>query len=55
VDRRHFIDWLDAYLAEHGVTDPALLRAVRQERRGARHPALGRAAEWLARWLGWER
>jgi len=51
-DRRIFVEWLDTYLIAHGVTDRALRRAVRHERRAARHPALGRAAERLARWLG---
>jgi glycosyltransferase involved in cell wall biosynthesis len=54
-DRRLFIDWLDAYLVERGVTHPALLQAVRHERRAARHPAVARAAEWLARWRGGDR
>jgi SAM-dependent methyltransferase len=44
-ERLNFLDWLESYSDQQGVSDAGLRRAIRKERWKARHPLLSRLPE----------
>jgi glycosyltransferase involved in cell wall biosynthesis len=50
--RRHFLEWLEAYLKREGIPDPRVHRALRRALMPYRHPTLGEfksTVGWLPR------